>query len=63
MPLRLVVGGRWLEGVIPAERVTVPAKPFKLESVIVEVAWDPRGIVRVVGLAEIAKSAVLNTAV
>jgi len=61
--LRLVVGGRWLAGEMLAERLIVPVKPFRLESVTMEVAWDPREIVRVVGLAEIPKSAVPKTAV
>ena len=45
------------------ERLTVPLNPFRRFSVIVEVIWDPREMVRLVGLAVIAKSAVLKTAV
>jgi hypothetical protein len=39
-----------------AERLTVPVKPLRLVTVIVESAEDPRGIVRNVGVAMMLKS-------
>jgi hypothetical protein len=50
-------------GVMLVERLTVPLNPFRLLSVIVEVIVDPRAMVRLVGLAVMAKFAVLKTAV
>jgi hypothetical protein len=40
-----------------AERFTVPVKPLKLATVIVEVVDEPGVVVREEGLAETAKSA------
>jgi hypothetical protein len=61
--LRLVVGGRCVVGALLVERLMVPLNPFRLLSVIVEVIPVPREMVRLVGLAAIAKFAVVKTAV
>ena len=45
------------------ERLTVPLNLPRLLRVIVEVIWELREMVRLVGLAVIVKSAVLKTAV
>ncbi len=43
-------------GELVAERDTVPVKPLRLESVMVELAEEPRGAFRLLGLAEVLKS-------
>jgi hypothetical protein len=43
-----------------AESDKVPAKPFRLVSVTLDVADDPDGIVRLVGLTRMLKSGVAD---
>jgi hypothetical protein len=51
--LREIVGP---EGVMKAERLTVPANPFTLNTVMVEVLVVPAGTIRMLGLGDTAKS-------
>jgi hypothetical protein len=44
------------EGEIDLERLTVPAKPFRLLKVMAEVPEDPAGMVIEVGFADTVKS-------
>jgi hypothetical protein len=50
-------GGLLVAGEIPSDNVTVPLKPFRLVTVMVELELAPRCSVNEVGFAAIEKSA------
>jgi len=59
--LREITGGLLVAGDRLFVRVTVPLKPFRLDTVIVELELVPRSSVNEVGFAAIEKSVALVT--
>ncbi len=59
--LREITGGLLVAGVILSVKVTVPLKPFKLDTVMVELEPAPGWRVIEVGFAAIEKSGVFLT--